>query len=142
QTEWMHHVVGLKRWHLGTPYTEIVADVASLFGRPDLSGATLIVDGTGVGRPVVDMFGVSKIDALIRPVIITAGTGASLGDDGYWRVAKIELVSVLQLLLQERRLKIADALPDAKTLWKELSNFRVKVTAAANETYEAWREGD
>src|SRR5262245_27107043 len=140
--ETLYHIVGLKRWHLGTPYTEIVADVAALFERPALQWATLIVDGTGVGRAVVDMISQAKPKSLIRPAIITAGNGVNLGDDGYWHVAKVELVSVLQMLLQSRRLKIAEAMPEAKTLWKELSNFRVKITAAANETYEAWREGD
>src|SRR5262245_31428774 len=139
----LYHIVGLKRWHLGTSYTEIVADVAALFERPALQWSVLIVDGTGVGRAVVDMISQAKPKALLRPAIITSGNGVSLGDDGYWHVAKVELVSVLQMLLQSRRLKIAEALPEAKTLWKELSNFRVRVTAAANETFEAdWREGE
>jgi hypothetical protein len=30
----------------------------------------------------------------------------------------------------------------AETLEMELQNFRVKITAAANETFEAWRERD
>jgi hypothetical protein len=50
-------------------------------------------------------------------------------------------VSALQLLLQSRRLHIARSLEHAATLVKELENFRVKITAAARETYEAWREG-
>jgi hypothetical protein len=56
-------------------------------------------------------------------------------------VAKKELVSVLQVLLQSRRLKIAP-LPERDLLLREFQTFRVKVTAAANETFEAWRERD
>jgi len=37
--------------------------------------------------------------------------------------------------LQARRLRIAQALA------KELETFQVKITAAANETFRAWREG-
>ncbi len=45
------------------------------------------------------------------------------------------------MLLQSRRLHIARELPDAATLVRELENFRVKITAARNEVFEAWREG-
>ena len=46
----------------------------------------------------------------------------------------------MQVLLQQRRLKIARSLPDAETLVSELQTFRVKVTLAAAETLDAWRE--
>jgi hypothetical protein len=51
------------------------------------------------------------------------------------------LVGVLQVLLQTRRLRIAQALPEAAILAKELETFQVKITAAANEAFGAWREG-
>jgi hypothetical protein len=47
----------------------------------------------------------------------------------------------MQLLMQARRLHIARMLPDAAILIQELTNFKVKLTAAAHETFEAWREG-
>jgi hypothetical protein len=47
---------------------------------------------------------------------------------------------VLQVLLQSRRLKVLETLPFAKELCSELQNFRVKITAAANETFASWRE--
>jgi hypothetical protein len=47
----------------------------------------------------------------------------------------------LQTVLQTQRLRIARALPEAELLLKELQNFRVRVTAAANETFGEWREG-
>jgi hypothetical protein len=75
------------------------------------------------------------------PVTITAGHGATMGEDGGLRVPKKELVGSVQVLLQARRLRVARALPDAPVLVKELENFRVKVTAARNEVYESWREG-
>jgi hypothetical protein len=57
-------------------------------------------------------------------------------------VPKKELVSVLQVLLQSKRLQVARALPMAAVLVKELECFRVKFTPSANETFEAWRERD
>jgi hypothetical protein len=55
-------------------------------------------------------------------------------------VAKQELVSNLQVLLQAPRLKVAQTLPDASTLVQELLNFKIKLSTAANNTFEAWRE--
>src|SRR5262249_51244934 len=59
---------------------------------------------------------------------------------GRWRVAKKQLASVLQVLLGSRRLLVAEALPEARTLRQELGNFTVKITEALNESFEAWRE--
>ena len=46
----------LKRYPLGTPYPIMVKEVCGLFARPPMKGQRLVVDATGVGRPVVDMF--------------------------------------------------------------------------------------
>jgi hypothetical protein len=53
-----HHyaVRHLERFKLGTPYPDIVEKVVDMFQRKPLKGATLAIDMTGVGRPVVDMF--------------------------------------------------------------------------------------
>ena len=57
-----------------------------------------------------------------------------------WHVAKILLTGLVQKYLQSGRLRIGAKLPHAATLQKELRDFRVKISKAANETYEA-REG-
>jgi hypothetical protein len=132
----------LKRYPLGTPYPRLVASLVETFGRPPLPDSTLVVDQTGVGRPVVEMLRQQKISAVIRPVNITAGHQANPTKGGGNNVPKKELVSTLQVLLQHRRIKVARDLADAALLAKELENFKVKVTAAANETFEAWRGGD
>jgi hypothetical protein len=56
-------------------------------------------------------------------------------------VSKHDLVSVAQVALQNGRLRIAEKLPDAAVLVKELQNFQVKITDMGNDTYGAWREG-
>jgi hypothetical protein len=131
----------LNRWQLGTPYPAIVADVAALLAADPLKRCTLCVDATGVGRAVIDLFRQAKLPARLSPITITAGHSASLAGDG-WHVPKKDLVAIMQTLLQGRRLGIARRLPEAETLKRELAAFRVKVTAAANETFEAWRERD
>jgi hypothetical protein len=52
-------------------------------------------------------------------------------------VAKKQLASVLQVLLGNRRLRVAEGLPEARTLKDELGKFTVKITEALNEHYEA-----
>jgi hypothetical protein len=45
------------------------------------------------------------------------------------------------VLLQSGRLKIANAIPEARLLVQEMLAFRVKITANAYDAYGAWREG-
>ena len=47
----------------------------------------------------------------------------------------------VQVYLQSKRLKIASQLPEADTLTRELQNFQVKITDAANDNDGAWSEG-
>jgi hypothetical protein len=131
----------LQRFPLGTAYTAIVPAVAAIASSGPLRGAPLVVDQTGVGRAVVDMLRRSGIAGHIVPVTITGGHTVTLGQDGAQHVPKKELVTCLQILLQARRLKIAQALREADTLARELENYRVKITVAANEVFGAWREG-
>lgn len=137
RTEW--HVRHLERVPLGQSYVEIAERIIEL--RLRLPNATLVLDHTGVGRPITDMLR----DRGLLPVAITitAGERASRDDMGGWRVPKKDLVGTMQRLLQERRMKIAYELPFAQTLVHELVNFRVKINrATGNDSYGAWRERD
>jgi len=133
----VYHCTHLDRFALRTSYPKIVDQVAHVMRDPRLRDAKLIVDATGVGRPVVDMIR----DAGLSPigVIITGGDSESSGE-GLSRVPKRNLVSIIQILLQERRLVIADGLSHAATLVNELLNFQVKINDKAHDSYGAWRE--
>jgi hypothetical protein len=153
--------VHLERFELGTPYPKIVERVVKLFAEPrlhyEMNHATLttvmldppklIPDATGVGRAVVDLFLDARPDAEITPLTITAGDEAKedrwgqSGARGYW-VPKKELVGAVQAGLQSGRLKFVPSLELAETLKKELLAFKVKVSLAGNESFEAWRERD
>jgi hypothetical protein len=132
--------VDIRRWPLGTPYTQIVIDVAAIRTLPALVDMPLVVDGTGVGRGVVDLFRANGAKKIV-PVLITAGAHAHQDEYGYWLVPKKELVGAVQIGLQSRTLKIAPSLPEAKTLLHELTQFQAKITDAANVVTGAWREG-
>jgi len=132
----------LKRWPLQTSYTSIVADVKKFCLLPALGKPTLAIDRTGVGCAVLEMFTAAGINADIEPILITGGHEVSQDlTVGGWHVPKKELVSALQVILQSRRLQIAN-IPERKLLIDEMDAFRVKVTDSANETFEAWRERD
>jgi len=135
-----YYVRHLQRFKLGTAYPDIVQAVKRMYDRPPLRGqSALVVDATGVGRPVVDLFK----KAGLRPVAITITGGQAVGvGPGGYRVPKRDLVVNLAVMLQTGRLKIAGQLPEAQTLVNELLNFKVKINPkTAHDSYEAWREG-
>ena len=137
--------IHLERWQLRTPYPAIVANVVKMVNglKPHQSPdhkPVLAIDATGVGAPVVDLFKREKINAELRPIQIVGGANVS-EEFGITRVPKRDLVSVVQVALQNRTLKIAKELGEAATLARELQNFSVKITDSANDIYGAWREG-
>jgi len=129
---------------LGTPYTQIVADMADLAAQPPLAGGYLCVDNTGVGRAVVNMFRKARMPLQLIPItIVPSHTAKPAPEGGGWNVPKADLVAVMQTLVQSRRFHIVPTLPDAKVLGRELQAFRVKVNlATGNETFQSWRERD
>jgi len=134
----------LERVPLRTSYPEVVDRVVSIIqrGRFPEDRLELVVDATGVGRPVVDLFLDKEHDLGLRPVAVTITAGADVAwDEDEWRVPKRDLVSAVQVGLQTQTLKVARDLPDTEILINELHNFQVRVTAAQNDTYGAWREG-
>ena len=139
--------VHLERFPLGTDYPAIIGRVEELVRSPRLQPRPrLVIDATGAGRPVVDLFLNAKLPVEITPLTITAGSEVRedrwnrTGNRAYW-VPKIELVSTVQSLLQTRRLRVVPRLALADVLKRELLDFKIKVTASANETFGSWREG-
>ncbi len=125
------------RWPLQTPYPAIITDLHLWFDLAPLRNSTLIVDATGVGRPVVDMIEAAQMPADVHPYTITAGFKEGENGD---TVPKKDLVGAVVSALQTRRLRFAAELELCSTLESELENFRVKVTADRNETFASWRE--
>jgi hypothetical protein len=134
-----YRVRHVERFPLGTTYPAIVDGVEDTLADPALTGKTrLVVDGTGVGVPVVNMF--QQRGRPLLPIVITGGDSISYMGRTV-RVPKRDLVSVLQVLFHSKRLKIAAGVAERDTLLGELANFSAKITQHANDTYEAWREG-
>jgi len=138
--EAIYHVRHLERVR-NVPYPEIVSKVSEIMRSPALAGnATLVVDQTGVGAPVVDLFRQARLD----PVGVLIHGGDKVSSEGVtWRVPKRDLVGSLQVLFQAERLKISKKLTLASVLQAELLNFKVKIDPkTAHDSYSAWREAD
>jgi hypothetical protein len=133
----------VERMALGTPYPEVVERVRALTHARELAGrCRLMVDATGVGRPVVDLLRQADLECCrILPVLITGGEAESVSN-GYHHVPKRDLISGLQVLLQREQLQIAAGLAYGPALVKEMMEMRVRVTAPGREQYGAWREKD
>ena len=126
------------------PYPQVVERLQSINRNlPSRAGNAMIVDITGVGLPVYDFL----FKAGLRPIgcLIHGGDRATFDEDRkkpIARVPKRDLVSTVQILLENRRLKIAD-LPLREVLLAELSHFKVKIDPqTSHDSYSAWRERD
>lgn len=131
----------LERIALGTPYPEVVERVVQVTQWPELAGrCRLAVDGTGVGRPVVDLLRRARPGCVLMPVNITSGLKQT-EEGGYYGVPKRDLILGLQVLLQRGVLRIAAGLEYGPDLVKEMAAMQVKITLAGHEQYGVWREG-
>jgi hypothetical protein len=125
----------LQRLPLGLSYPSVVQEVARLLARPPLVGnCELVIDSTGVGRPVGDLFDVAGLQP--TRVTITAGDSQSWTDGG-WHVSKTTLISTLDARLHTGELKFAAELTEAGTMAEELRDFRRHVSASGRFQYEA-----
>ena len=125
----------IRRLPLGTDYNNVVAIVHELLRRCP-PGTDLVIDGTGIGKAVADMFKFRGV----TPWCVTATAGIEQTVDRANRVAsvpKLMLISRLQSLLFEQRLKISADLEEAMAFLEELRDFRVEYSASGSMTYNA-----
>jgi Terminase RNaseH-like domain len=158
----VYDLVYLKRPELGTPYDVIAKRVIDLCCELEPTGAfgelgqlALVVDGTGVGRGVVDMLraelqrrgkwmatSTPKVD--FRPATITGSETTMKRPervDGYWRIPKKDLVFPAVAAFQQGKIRIAKNLKDRDALANELRNYRRRINiATGGMQFEPWRE--
>jgi len=129
----IYQVGHIERLPLGTTYPAIVAHVGRLLAKlPEKS--ELVIDATGVGKPVFDLF----VGNGISPIGVTiTGGGTETWHGRICSVPKLTLISRVQALLHEGRLKILRTLPEAETLVRELRDYRVEFTASGALTFNA-----
>jgi hypothetical protein len=135
----VHRVRHAERLPLQLPYPSQVAYVRRLLSSPALPRETaLVVDMTGVGRPVFDLFEAEGLKPI--GVVITGAAEENRTADRIFTVPKLLLVSRLQASLHAGELKFAPDLAEAQALRTELSEFRMRQTDTGRLTFGA-REG-
>ena len=124
-----------ERLALGTPYIEIVTRLRRLLSdttprlpvlRIPLASAplkTLVVDASGVGRPVVEMLRRASLGCKLAPVTIVAN-GRPHEQAGEEFVPRRDLLTNLRILLERRLLKIPARIHDRAALIEEIVRVR------------------
>ena len=137
------HLRHIERPPRGTAYPEIIERIAELRASRKLYGIpkTIVIDLTGVGRPVWDEMQKTFYRNMYA-ISITGGNVVTKPETDIFNVPKRDLISALQVGMQNGDYKIAKGIPLSDVLVKEMSNFRVKITTSGHDQYEAWREGD
>jgi hypothetical protein len=131
----------LERIPLETPYPDVVQRVKNVTRQVATGGlCDLAVDGTGVGRPVVDLLRRSGLPCSLLPAIVTGGISES-NSNGFHHIPKKDLIAGLELALQQRKLQIAAGLDFGPALMAEMAEMQMKVTSPGHEQFETWREG-
>ena len=98
----------------------------------------LVLDRTAIGDATAEMFG-RKVGRPVCPVIIE-GQHVDTYSSGLHHLPKQNVISGMDMLLEEYRLKIAEGLPGAMKLTQELIHYRNRPTSAASLNSDTWRE--
>jgi len=116
----------VERVKLGTPWAKVVDRVRSIVTHQRMAGLCAVaVDATGVGSPVVEMLQKAGLGCEIVPVTITGGERESQTAQG-WSVPKKDLMTGLQLGLEDGSLVIARRMKEVGALARELVDVKAK----------------
>jgi len=118
-----------ERLALGTPYLQVVRRVRALAANcpasgPGAASRTLVMDASGVGAPLVELFRTSELNATLVPVTITSG-GEARSDQltGGYLVPRRDLISALRLMFESGLLKIPVGMNSREHLIEELAGL-------------------
>jgi hypothetical protein len=130
----------LERLPLGTPYP-LVAQRLSAFYEAAPPSCALVIDATGVGRPVLDLLRQNGLSPIAVSII---GRGSERLDpkDTIWHVPKKRLLSPLACAIEAGRLSIAPDLPERETFKTELAAFHRKLNQRGYVVFGGKREHD
>lgn len=128
-----YHVRHISRLELGTPYpvvVDTVIDIAQALGVYEG-----LVDATGIGGPVMDLFDEARrsrgrYPSRLQGIVLTGGERSSDGN-----IAKVDLVGAIQRRMQTKAIHVDPALPLATKLAQELQDYRVRITERGHDRY-------
>lgn len=131
-----YDLIYIKKYKLKTSYVTVVKDIYTLISNsPILIGSPIVIDATGVGRPVVDMF--LDVGTNLISATITSGMVSNWKTVSEVTIPKKEIASVLQVVLQNRRLKIPSDLEGLPDLQREFLNFKVSISNRGGSSFNA-----
>jgi hypothetical protein len=132
----IYQVIHTQRFPLGTPYTAIVERILARLVKAPLTGrTTLAVDAGGPGTAVLEQL-TPRLPAGTRcyPITITGGTTVASTDTGT-TVPKEDLISLTQILFEQRRIRIAQDTRATPELVDELTNYTITLGPGGRATY-------
>lgn len=131
-----YHLRHLERPPRGTEYPAVVDRLIEIFHSEQLKkhSRAVVIDLTGVGRPVYDLMVKSGFHYSLNAISITGG-GTVNYVDRHYNVPKRDLVTNLQVMLQNGSMRIAKGIKEADALVEELANFQVKISESGHDTY-------
>jgi len=134
-----YRLMYLEQPPLKTSYVSVVERVLTLLKHPSLlNRATLLVDATGVGGPVIDLMR----DRGLVPIGITLTSGQNANENAHgYTVPKKDIVSILQVLLETERFEYTSKLRLSGEFEKQMEGFRVKLNQRGAASYGADTEG-
>ena len=116
---------------LGTPYSEVSAQLKTIIQKLTPRGTTiLVIDETGAGIPIIEMFrkDFSGTGARLIPLTITSGQTASSTT-----VPRAALVTKLQVMAERQELEIAQDCRDIDILKQELANLSLTKSSDSDD---------
>ncbi len=123
-------ILHLARIPLGKPYSELppvlhnVVDQTRRIAKPQ---PTLAVDATGPGTPVVEMIRNAGLDSSLLPALITGGeTSSRKPVQGFYSIARTDLLSTLRVAIETGRLKGAPSLALKDEFLSELRTLQAE----------------
>ena len=140
----------LERLSVETSYPQTVDRLSTLLNTSEVKdgeqcdGAEMILDVTGSGRAILELF--ERADASdTRPLVVTIVGGGGREEEAEWRdwrVPKIELVGALRVVFEAGRLKMAKDLELVETLMNELREFKMRPPRIDPSDPETWRDSE
>ena len=133
-----YHLRHIERPPRGTEYPAIADRIMQIAISDTMKDheKAIVLDYTGVGRPVYDMMIEKGFEYCLTGISITGGNDANY-NKGVYNVPKRDLITNLQVMLQEGSLKIAKGIKEGDALVDEMMNFQVKISATGHDTYGA-----
>ena len=133
------YVDWLERWR-GLDYIAVAEQVKARLDDPRLAGCPFVIDATGVGVAMLDLF--RRMGMHPIGITITGASTVTYQGNQCYTVPKRDLATVCAVLLEEHRYRVNAALDLAPVLGRETLNFKPKIDPKSlHDSYAVWREG-